>query len=80
MATTKALCPRCRQRIDLDLRIEIGDQVSCWRCGADWKVASRAPLVLDWIDDEFEAFGSGRLGLQEAGSDRVPIRRLWPVE
>ena len=79
MAMTRAVCPDCRQRIDLDSRLEIGDEVSCSHCGADWRVVSRAPLVLDWTDEGFESLGAARLGLRDAGADRVSMRRLWPM-
>ena len=79
MGMTRAVCPECKQRIELDSGLEIGDEVTCSRCGADWQVVSRSPLVLDWIDEGFESLDAGRLGLRSAAADREPMRRLWPT-
>jgi lysine biosynthesis protein LysW len=79
MTVTRAACPKCKQRIELDSQLEIGEEVICSRCGADWQVVSRSPLVLDWTDEGFESLGAGRLGLRNTGTDSTSVRRLWPT-
>jgi lysine biosynthesis protein LysW len=76
---TKVLCPECKHRIDSDPRIEVGDEVTCSRCGAEWKVVSRSPLVLDWCDGAYQSYAAERLGLRYPRIGEVPMRRLWPT-
>ena len=79
MSMTRVVCPECKRGIDLDSRLEIGDEVTCSHCETDWKVVSRAPLVLDWTDEAFASLGAGRLGLRYADASRVSMRQLWPM-
>lgn len=51
MATVRAHCPGCRQRIELEPLVERGDEVTCSHCGTDWQIVSVAPLILDWLDE-----------------------------
>lgn len=53
----KAFCPGCRQSVDMDPHVEVGEWVSCPRCEADLEVISRNPLVLDWADEGLENEG-----------------------
>jgi hypothetical protein len=64
----------------LDSRLEVGDEVTCSRCGSDWKVVRRQPLVLDWVDEELEFAGAKRWVMQDVRVDRLPAHRLWPMD
>lgn len=50
----RVICPGCRRYMEVDRHIEVGDWVSCPGCDADLEVISLNPLVLDWVDAEYE--------------------------
>jgi lysine biosynthesis protein LysW len=76
----RVVCPECKGKLDLDSRLEVGDKVTCSRCGTDWKVVRKAPLVLDWADEELEFAGAKRWVMQDVRAEKAPAHRFWPMD
>jgi lysine biosynthesis protein LysW len=80
MSVNRVVCPECKGRLELDSRLEVGEEVTCSRCGTDWKVVRRAPLVLDRVDEELEFAGAKRWVMRDVRAQKTPARQFWPME
>jgi hypothetical protein len=76
----RVVCSECKGKLDLDSRLEVGDEVTCARCGTDWKVVRRAPLVLDRVDEEMVLASARRWVMQDVRAQKTPARQFWPME
>jgi hypothetical protein len=43
-------------------------------------VVRRAPLVLDWLDEELEFAGAKRWVTQDARVEKLPAHRFWSID
>ena len=78
MSMNRVVCPECKGKLELDSRLEVGEEVTCSRCGTDWKVVRRAPLVLDRVDEELVAAGAKRWVMRDVRAQKTPARQDWP--
>ena len=80
MSMNRVVCPECKGKLDLDSGLEVGEEVTCARCGTDWKVVRRAPLVLDRVDEELVFAGAKRWVMQDVRAQKMPARQFWPMD
>jgi lysine biosynthesis protein LysW len=80
LSLNRVVCPQCQGKLDLDSRLEVGEEVTCARCGADWKVVRKAPLVLDWLEKELESASAKRWVMQDVRAEKVPAHRFSPLD